>query len=133
MGSGIDTVFKASKRGGFYQATGPDHIMGLIRTSFGSGDSTNPFQDLGLGEDMIFSTLDLESFAPVQDRIREIFQDFETQELAALQQRPDNLRIIETSTAEAAILVFVIDLETEDNFTLTVGGNVSGVTVSLLG
>jgi hypothetical protein len=129
MGTGINTVTRASKRGGFLQATKKDHIMGLISTALGTGDSDNPFQDLGLGEKMIFDPVDYTTFVPVKDRIREIFQNFETEELAALQERPDNLQIIETTEGEVAMTVYYVDLETDEKDEMSIVGNPSGIRV----
>jgi hypothetical protein len=133
MGKGIGTVVSANKSGGFYQPTGNEHLFGLLQTALGSGDSANPFQDPGLGEWMIFDPLNMETFAPVQDKIREIFDDFTRQELASLQERPDNLKVIETDEAEAAILVYATNLETGSPFEASVTGTSNGLVVTLLG
>lgn len=133
MGKGIHTVCSASKRGGFRMATGSNHVSGLLQTALGSGDSSNPFQNLGLGERMVFDPLDMSTFAPVQDRIRDIFDDFRDNELASLQERPDNLEIVETGEAEAAILIFAVDLETGTEFAAQVTGTSNGLVVTLLG
>jgi len=133
MGKGIATIIGASKRGGFRMATGPAFIFGLLQTALGTGDSANPFQDLCLGEKMIFDPLNMSTFAPVQDRIRDIFDDFTAQELASLQERPDNLQIVETAEAEAGILVYAIDLESGSPFSMSVTGTAGGLVVTLLG
>lgn len=130
MGKGIATVVSASKKGGFKLSVGSNHIMGLLQAAMGSGDSSNPFQDLGLGEDMIFDLLDMSTFAPVQDRIRDIFEDFEANELASLQKRPDNLKIVETSEGEAAILVYAVDLESDSEFAVAVTGTANGLMIN---
>ncbi|NIS28193.1 hypothetical protein GWN90_30220 [candidate division KSB1 bacterium] len=82
---------------------------------------------------MIFDPLDMTTFAPVQDRIRDIFDDFAAEELATLQERPDNLKIIETEEAEAAILVYAIDLEAGSPMAMSVTGTSNGLVVTLLG
>lgn len=133
MGKGIATVISASKRGGFRIATSDEHIFGLFLVALGSGDSANPFQELGLGERMIFNPLDMSTFAPVQDRIRDIFDDFSNQELASLQERPDNLKIVETDEAEAAILVYAVNLESGSSFSMSVTGTSNGLVTTLLG
>jgi len=133
MGQGIDTVIGANKRGGFRMVTAGVHVSGLLQTALGSGDSSNPFQNLGLGESMIFDPLNLETFAPVKDRIREIFEDFTENELASLQERPDNLKVIETDEAQAAILIFAVDLQSGTDFAAQVTGTSNGLVVTLLG
>jgi hypothetical protein len=132
MSKGIASVWAANKRGGLRLAKDNEHIAGLVETAMGSGDSANPFQNLGLGEDMIFDPMNLETFAPVKDRIEEIFGGFEEEELAALQKRPDNLKIVETAEGQAAMLIFAINLELDDNFTLSVTGSTNGLIVTLL-
>ena len=133
MGQGIAPVWKASQRGGLRQVKSGAHIAGLFNVALQAGDSANPFQNPGLGEWMIFGLLDETTFTPVQDRVREIFEDFEDQELGTLQKRPDNLRVIQTGEGEAAMLVYAIDLETGNNFSLSVTGNTNGLTASLIG
>ena len=54
MGTGISTVWKANGRGGVHVATGKEHVSGILSAALGNGESRNPFQDLGLGEDHIF-------------------------------------------------------------------------------
>lgn len=133
MGQGIASVWTASGRGGLKIAKNAFHIAGLLNTALGSGDSANPFQNLGLGERMIFEPLNETTFTPTKDRIKEIFADFEEQELSSLQKRPDNLLVITTTEGEAAMLVHAIDLETSDNFTLSVIGRQGGFSVGVTG
>lgn len=127
MSIGIFPVVSASKRGGFRLVKDKPHVFGLFQVALMSGDSANPFQELGLGEWMIFEPLTMATFAPVKDRITDIFEDFERQELGALQERPDNLTIIETRQGEAAILVYAVDLESDSKFAMTVSGSSSGL------
>lgn len=132
MGTGIHPSYKDNGRGGFLLAQGGEHIRGLFAVALGSGDSANPFQDEGLGEWFIFDPMNLSTFAPIQDKIRDIAEGFEAEELMSLQKRPDNLKIIETAQGEAAIAVYLIDLETDSPYTLGVTGSKSGLIVSLL-
>jgi hypothetical protein len=133
MGQGIASVWAASGRGGLFIAKDSNHISGLLSTALESGDSANPFQNIGLGEWMVFGLLDETTFTPVKERIEEIFADFEKQELASLQKRPDNLEVIQTKEGEAAMVVYGVNLETSDNFTLSVVGSSNGLVVSLIG
>jgi len=134
MGYGIDTVFSGSGRGGFKMAKDNDHIRGLLSTALGSGESFNPFQDEGLGEDMIFDPVDPTTFVAVRDRIREIFSDFEKAELAKLQERPDNLKVVYDGTApdggSYGMIVYAVNLETDSAFSLNVVGGVGGFQIS---
>lgn len=133
MGTGIDTRFVGSGRGGFRQAKDNEHIKGLLSAALGPGESDNPFQSLGLGEDMIFDPADPTTFTDVRDRIREIFADFETAELAKLQERPDNLKVTFDKTAPEGgsygMIVYVINLETDSPFDMSVIGGPGGIRV----
>lgn len=132
MGTGIHPSFKASGKGGFLLAQGGEHIRGLFAVALDSGDSANPFQEEGLGEWFIFDPMDLSTFAPIVDRIKDIAEGFGAEELMSLQKRPDNLKIIQTAQGEAAIAIYVIDLETDNPYTLGVTGSKNGLVVSLL-
>ena len=133
MGQGIDTRFKANGQGGLKQATNNQHIMGLVSTALGPGYSSNPFQDLGLGEDMIFDIADHSNFAAIRDKVEEIFIGFERDELAALQKRSDNLKTVRVqndSGGEYGLVVYVINLETDTPFAMTVTGGTNGVSIT---
>jgi hypothetical protein len=130
MSGGINPVWKASKRGGARLAKNDIHIGTLLQVALGSGDSENPFQELGLGEKMIFDLLDLSTFAPIQDRVKEIFEDFEDNELAALDDTGTNLQIIETRQAEAGMQIDYVNLETGRKSSLVVAGSSNGLIVS---
>lgn len=133
MGTGISTRFVGSGRGGFKQDKNNDHIRGLLATALGPGESGNPFQDLGLGEDMIFDPADSTTFNDVRDRIKEIFEDFERAELATLQQRQDNLKVTFDSTAPEGgsygMIVYAVNMETDSPFDMTVLGGPGGLRV----
>lgn len=132
MGKGIDTEFRRSGRGGFRIAKDNAHIMGLLSTALGNCQSANPFQQLGLGEDMIFDPADPTTFGKVRDKIEEIFQDFERNELAKLQARSDNLKVVPLDMDEGGkygMLVYAVNLETDAPFQMTVVGGAQGVRV----
>lgn len=133
MGTGISTKLVGSGRGGFKMAVDNDHIRGLLGAALGPGESDNPFQNLGLGEDMVFDPADATTFTSVRDRIREIFEDFEAAELAKLQERPDNLRVVFDKTAPEGgtygMIVYAVNLETDSPFDMTVLGGVGGIQV----
>ncbi len=133
MGTGISTEFVRSGHGGFKQDKDNDHIRGLLGAALGPGDSDNPFQDLGLGEDMIFDPADSTTFNDVRDRIKEIFEDFERAELATLQKRQDNLKVTFDKTAPEGgsygMIVYAVNLETDSPFEMTVLGGPGGIRV----
>ena len=133
MGTGIDTRSKGNGQGGFRMAINNEHIMGLVGVAMDSGESGNPFQNLGLEEDMIFDIAEPSTFAAVRDRVEEIFEIFERDDLAALQKRSDNLKTIRVENdrgGEYGIMIYVINLETDTPFAMTVTGGTNGVTVT---
>ena len=130
MATGIASPARENGNGGFLLATKDQHIRELLGVALGEGDSNNPFQDLGLGEEMIFDIADSGTFNAVADRITRIFQRFEEDEFAQLQDREDNLSVDEISEGEFEMHVFFINLETGEADELGVIGNASGVSVS---
>lgn len=133
MTQGISVTLKGSGRGGLKQDKDNDHIRGLLSVALGEGESDNPFQDLGLGEDMIFDPADPATFTSVRDRIKEIFDDFERAELAKLQARPDNLKVTFDKTAPEGgaygMIVYAVNLETDSPFEMTVFSAPGGFSV----
>lgn len=130
MAAGISSPARANGNGGLLIVTKDQHIRSLVGVALGEGDSNNPFQDLGLGEEMIFDIADPGSFNAVADKITRIFQGFEESELAQLQDREDNLSVEELSEGEFNMKVFFVNLQTGQADELGVVGNASGVSVS---
>jgi len=63
---------------------GDDYIRQLVETALGESDSENPFQDIGLGEFMIFDINDPLSEGEIRDRVTKAFASLETDQLARL-------------------------------------------------
>ena len=117
MGTGIATVWKATGRGGLLVVTGREHVAGITSTALGDGDNRNPFQsELGLGEDFIFNPDDPTTLTDIRERVESIVERLQGYELLSLQLRPDNLTLQRTDVGEYAIPVYIIDLETDDEY-----------------
>ena len=126
MGIGISTIWKANKRGGLKLSRDSEHVFGLFSAALGSGESENPFQDEGLGEGHIFDLAEEEVFQSVVERVKEIAERYEREELLALQKRPDNLTLHKTTQGEYALAIYVIDLELDDEYAGEIVGTQGG-------
>lgn len=65
---------------------GDAYIEQLIFTALGSGESDNPFQDIGLGEFMIFDLNDKMTEGHIAERVRAVFATLERDQLARLEE-----------------------------------------------
>lgn len=84
MAKGIKLPLTA-KNGRLVLATGDAYIEQLIYTGLGSGDSDNPFQDLGLGEFMIFDINDQIPEGEIKRRVEAVFDVLNRDQLAMLE------------------------------------------------
>lgn len=64
---------------------GDNYIRQLIETAMGDSESENPFQDIGLGETMIFDINDELTESKIERRVADIFISLETDQLARLE------------------------------------------------
>lgn len=84
MAQGIKLPLR-SKNGRLVLASGDTYIEQLIATAMGSGDSDNPFQDLGLGEFMLFEINDELTEGEIRARVIAAFETLERDQLARLE------------------------------------------------
>jgi len=84
MATGIELPTKAVN-GRLKLLSGDAYIGQLIKTMLGDGDSENPFQDIGLGESMIFDFNDATSEGEIRKLIEFGFQTLERDKLAKLE------------------------------------------------
>lgn len=83
MARGLELPIKISN-GRMVKKSGDDYIKQLIMTALRSGDSENPFQDLGLGGFMIFGIQNGGTQAQIKEKIIPIFNSLEEDQLARL-------------------------------------------------
>ncbi len=126
MGKGIHVVFRHNGRGGLLIVDGDTWIMDLLATALQDGDSRNPFQSVGLGEGVIFENPDQELWNDLRIQITDIFDRFEESKLARLQDRPDNLQVIQMGEGKYGMKVFFINLERMAPAEGILGGNANG-------
>jgi len=85
MAQGIAFPFRASPRKGVELSEGPEYIRHLVLVALGDCDSDNPYQDLGIGNAVIFRNLSNPAVQGwVTRKVRDIFRTFEAEELARL-------------------------------------------------
>lgn len=102
---------------------GDDYIEQLVFTALGDGDSENPFQDLGLGEFMIFGINDRLTDGEIRDRVLRVFEFLEADQLARIANPQADLVFEEDRGAmgvEARLVLMYTNMETQERRELTV-------------
>jgi hypothetical protein len=89
------------KDGRLVALDGDDYIEMLVSIAMGSGDSENPFQDLCLGEFMIYAINDGQPDGEIKQRVTGLFDSLEGDQLARLESQED-LKIVKGVGDEAA-------------------------------
>lgn len=109
------------KNGRLKLLDGDDYIAQLIAVALGDNESENPFQDIGLGEFMIFGINDSYTEAEIRERVREVFESLEDDQLAKLE-TDDKAVTFERNVAAGTLSMFVsyVNLETQEQQELEV-------------
>ena len=126
---GIGTPARANGRGGLHIPPTNEHIRGLLGIALSPCTSSNPFQNIGLQGDITFDIADNLTFVNLKEDIKEIMTEFEAEELAALQNRSDNLFVTKDADGEYGIVVHIINLQLDNKFTATVKSGQAGFIV----
>jgi len=111
---GIENPIVIDKKGGVKVVEGDGYIRSLLRTALGSGESNNPFQDIGLGEFMIFDIDGQEIQDLILGKINDIFDEFRELELADLAVTDDNLKFSKNTNGQIELDLHYINLETDE-------------------
>ena len=106
MARGIELPTRA-KNGRLRLLAGDEYIRQLVITAMQPGDSENPFQDLGIGEDMIFEINDDLLEGEIRARAERVFTILDRDQLARL----ESLRF-ERENGDLTMFVDYVDLET---------------------
>lgn len=83
MAQGIRLPLEA-KNGRLRLLSSDAYIEQIIVTALGDNESENPFQNIGLGEFMIFGINDSYTESEIRERVEQIFESLETDQLATL-------------------------------------------------
>lgn len=114
MAQGIRLPLQA-KNGRLSLLSGDDYIEQLIFTALGDNESENPFQDIGLGEFMIFGINDSYTEAEIRERVEQIFEALEADQLAKLDDNENALRFErKRGTGKLSMYVSYTNLETQE-------------------
>lgn len=106
MAKGIKLPTSA-KNGRLELLGGDAYIEQLIAVALSDGESDNPFQDIGLGEFMIFDINDPLPDGVIRERVRAAFATLEHDQLAKLERVE-----FTTSGAEKMMAIWYKNLET---------------------
>lgn len=109
MASGIRVPLAASD-GRLAISFGEEYIKQLVFVALGEGDSANPFQDLGVGEFMIFGIAGDKLDGEIKKRVTMAFDQLEESQLAALDSEDDI--VITREGSEQYVEITYTDLET---------------------
>jgi len=109
------------KAGRLEQLGGDEYIEQLIMTALGDNESDNPFQDIGLGTFMIFGINDSYTEGEIRERVIQVFESLETDQLAKLAS-DDKALTFEKRIGEGKLVMFLeyINLETQEQRELEV-------------
>jgi hypothetical protein len=105
--------------GRLQKLSGNEYIRTLLMLAFGEGQSDNPFQDLGLGEFMIFGINDAETEGEIRPRVERMFDSFERDQLARLDSPADDIEFFQAE-GDKFMIVRYWDLETQERIEIEV-------------
>jgi hypothetical protein len=113
METGLASPLAVTSKGTAVVLTGSDLIKQLLFTALRDCSSGNPFQQLGVSDENIFSISDAQSIAKLRLAVQRVFARFEVQSLARLV--PGDTGLVFSKSAEGAVDVQVkyVDLETD--------------------
>lgn len=115
MATGIKVPLRAIN-GRLEKLGGDAYIEQLIMTGLGDCQSENPFQDIGLGEFMIFGINDDRSTSDIRTRIAQVFALLEADQLAKL----ERLTFEEEDGHEKKAHLTYVNIETQERHEIEV-------------
>ena len=118
MSTGMLSPLSASKKGGAVTVSGSDLIWQLLVTALRDCSSDNPFQDLGIGDQNIFSLSDQQSIAKLNLAVQRIFLQFEANQLARLVKGDRGIVFSKSVEGRLNCEISYVDLETDKSETL---------------
>lgn len=112
MARGLEIPIKISN-GRMIKKSGDDYIKQLVMTALRSGQSENPFQDLGLGGFMIFGLQDGATQAQIREKTISVFESLETDQLARLDSPSKDIQF-EVDDADLKMTIKYRNMETQE-------------------
>lgn len=126
MATGLAVPFQ-TKQGRLVRLTGEDQLRKIILLSLSDCESSNPFQDLGIGIQAIFNVDGPEVRFSVANRIQAAFKRLNTQGRATLSPGYPKFEV-NRSQQELVVYVRYINIETTttNEMAIVYGGALSG-------
>jgi hypothetical protein len=116
---GMLSPLSVNRKGGAVTVSGSDLIWQLLITALRDCTSANPFQDLGISDQLIFSIDDQQSVASLNLAIQRIFMQFEANQLARLVKGDRGIVFSKSAEGQLDCEISYVDLETDKNETLS--------------
>lgn len=114
MAQGIRLPLEA-KNGRLRLLSSDAYIEQIIVTALGDNESENPFQNIGLGEFMIFGINDSYTESEIRERVEQIFESLETDQLATLDSEDKALTFKrDKGTGRLKMFLSYTNLETQE-------------------
>jgi hypothetical protein len=107
------------KAGRFEKLSGDAYISQIIMTALAGHDSSNPFQDIGLGDWMIFELNDKLTITEIRTRLELIFVSLAADQLATLESPQKDIRLSRNSEGELHCDLTYNNMETQERVSLS--------------
>jgi len=111
MATGLKVPVGVDEAGGAALVSGDDDLAKIVMMALSPGSSRNPFQKLGINEEMIFGDGNAKTMATIQLAVENVFKRLEADNRAALDDNGLNMKMDE-GTMEMQATVSYINLET---------------------
>ena len=102
-----------NEKGRAATVTGSEFVRQTLLTAIQDCTSKNPFQDLGVDDEIIYDINDESSMADLMLRLQEIFARFEAQEIARLDNRTTPISFSQDEEGEFNAVIRFVDLEAD--------------------
>jgi len=120
MAKGIAVPAKAI-RGRLKLLGGDEYVTQLVMTMLGANDSDNPFQDIGLGDWMIYELNDQMTEGEIREQVIAGFRSLEVDQLAKLDDPQKDLVFTRTEeSGELQLDLTYTNMETQERIELEV-------------
>jgi len=126
MATGMTSPLAVTQKGEAQTVSGSALIKQLLITALRDCSSENPFQDLGIGDKLIFDVLDPKTIARLTVRIQQIFARFQGEQLAKLIPGGQGLTFSREEEGELSAMIKYVDLETDKPDEFTIGHDANG-------
>lgn len=110
MAKGMALPIDVNPRGGAQIIEGDDYISSLVATGLSDCSDDNPFNDLGLGLEQVFSLAEHATTAKARYRIDLVFAELESKDLARL----ESVKFFDSTDGELSVTVAWINLEANE-------------------